>query len=77
MKFKEGFKYMGVALVAGGMGAILGVLMAPASGRETRRKVLRRVDEAKEDFIKGGERMVERVAEKVEDEIKEVRRRIA
>ena len=77
MKFKEGFKYMGVALVAGGMGAILGVLMAPASGRETRRKVLRRVDEAKEDFIKSGERMVERVAEKVEDEIKEVRRRIA
>lgn len=77
MKVMDGFKYMGVALLAGGLGAVLGVLMAPASGRETRRMVLRRVDEAKDDLIRSGERMVERVAERVEDEIKEVRRKIA
>lgn len=77
MKVMDGFKYMGVALLAGGLGAALGVLMAPASGRETRRKVLRRMDEAKDDLIRSGERMVERVAERVEGEIKEVRRRIA
>jgi gas vesicle protein len=77
MTFKQGFKYTGVALVAGGFGALLGLLMAPASGRETRRMVLRRMDEAKEDLIRQGERVVERVTDRVEDEIKEVRRKIA
>jgi gas vesicle protein len=77
VNLKRGFEYMGIALVAGGIGAVLGLLMAPASGRETRRKVLRRVDEAKEDLVKSGERLVARVAERVEDEIKEVRRSIA
>jgi gas vesicle protein len=77
MKVKEGFKYLGVILLAGGLGAVVGVLMAPASGRETRRKALRKVNEAREDLVKSGERMVGRVVERVEDEIKEVRRRIA
>jgi len=77
MRVKEVFQYAGVALVAGGIGGILGVLLAPASGRESRRMLLRRLDEAREDVVRGGERMVERVADRVEDEIKEVRRRIA
>ena len=77
MTFKQGLKYFGVALVAGGFGGLLGVLLAPASGRETRRMLLRRMDEAKEDLVKSGERMVGRVADRVEEEIKEVRRRIA
>lgn len=77
MNVKEVFRYTGVALVAGGIGAALGMLLAPASGRENRRRMLRRVDEAREDVVRTGERLVERVADRVEDEIKEVRRRIA
>ena len=77
MNVKEVFKVTGVAIVAGGIGGILGVFLAPASGRESRRMLLRRLDEAREDVVRGGERLVERVAERVEDEIKEVRRKIA
>jgi gas vesicle protein len=77
MTAKQGFKYFGVALVAGGIGGLMGVLLAPASGRETRRMLLRRMDEAKKDLVKGGERMVERLADRAEEGIKEVRRRIA
>jgi hypothetical protein len=77
MTFKEGFKYFGVALVGGGIGALLGVLFAPASGRETRRMLTRRVEEARGDLLKSGERLVERVVERAEEGIKDVRRRIA
>jgi hypothetical protein len=73
MTIKEVFKYAGVALVAGGIGGVLGVLLALASGRETHRMIRRRMDEAREDVVRGGERLVERV----EDKIKEVPRSIA
>jgi gas vesicle protein len=77
MTFREGFKYFGVALVGGGIGAILGVLFAPASGRETRRMLARRVEETKDDLMKGGERLVGRMVDRAEEGIKDVRRRIA
>jgi gas vesicle protein len=77
MTFKQSFKYFGVAIVGGGIGALLGVLFAPASGRETRRMLGRKMDEAKEDLVKGGERIVGRMVERAEEGIKDVRRRIA
>ena len=77
MTVKQGLKYFGVALVAGGIGGLMGVLLAPASGHETRRMLRRRMDEAREGLMKGGERVVERLADRAEEGIKEVRRRIA
>jgi gas vesicle protein len=77
MTFKQGFKYFGVALVAGGIGGLVGMLFAPASGRETRRMVSRRMGEVKEDFVKTGERFVGDVVHKAEETMKEVGRRIA
>jgi len=77
MTLKQGLKYFGVALVGGGIGGILGVLFAPASGLETRRMLSRRMDEAKEDLVKSGERLVGGIVERAEEGIKDVRRRIA
>ena len=77
MTFKQGVKYFGVALFGGGIGGLLGILFAPASGQETRRMLSRRMDEAKEDLVQSGERMVGRIAERAEEGIKDVRRRIA
>jgi gas vesicle protein len=77
MTFREGFKYFGVALVGGGIGALLGVLFAPASGRETRRMLARRMEETKDDLLKGSERLVGRLVDRAEEGIKDVRRRIA
>jgi gas vesicle protein len=73
MTYKEGLKYFGVAVVAGGIGALFGVLYAPASGRETRRMLTRRMNEAKDDLVRSGERLVERA----EEGIRDVRRKIA
>jgi gas vesicle protein len=77
MTVKQGFKYFAVALAGGGIGALVGVLLAPASGRETRRMLSRRMDETREDLVKGGERLVGRMVERAEEGIKDVRRRIA
>ena len=77
MTFKQGLKYFGVALVGGGIGGLLGVLFAPASGHETRRMLSRKMDETKEDLVKSGERLVGQIVERAEEGIKDVRRRIA
>jgi gas vesicle protein len=77
MTYNQGLKYLGVALVGGGVGAVLGVLFAPASGRETRRVLARRIGETKEDLVKSGERIVERVVERAEEGLKDVRRKLA
>ncbi len=77
MTFKQGLKYLGVGIVGGGIGAFLGVLLAPASGRETRRMLSRKMEETKEDLVKGGERLVGRMVERAEEGIKDVRKRIA
>ncbi len=77
MTFKQGFKYFAVALAGGGIGALMGVLFAPASGRETRRMLSRRMDETREDLVKGGERLVGQIVERAEERIKDVGRRIA
>jgi gas vesicle protein len=77
MTYKQGVKYFGVALAGGGVGAVLGVLLAPASGRETRRVLARRIGETKEDLVKSGERMVDRIVERAEEGIKDVRRKLA
>jgi gas vesicle protein len=42
----DALKYIGVAVVAGAVGAALGMLFAPASGQETRRRIAQRIEEA-------------------------------
>lgn len=45
---KPSLKYLGWALAGGAVGAAIGILTAPASGRETRRRIAYRIDEEKE-----------------------------
>jgi gas vesicle protein len=73
---KQDLTYLGVALVAGGLGLLAGLLVAPASGRETRRKIGRRLDEEKDVLVRKGQRALEDVADYVEDHIDEGKRKL-
>ena len=47
--------YVGVALLGGVVGAVLGLLMAPAPGDETRRRIARRSIEDQETLLRRAE----------------------
>ena len=76
MSFRQELTYLGVALVAGGLGLLAGLLIAPASGRETRRTIGRRMDEEKEQLVRKGRRAIEDVTDYVEDQIEEGKRKL-
>jgi len=73
---KQDLTYLGVALIAGGFGLLVGLLVAPASGRETRRMIGRRLDEEKDHLVRKGQRALEDVADYVEDQIDEGKRKL-
>jgi len=81
-------KYVGVALTAGIVGAAVALLMAPASGRDTRRRIGRRFEEEsrrmgrtlrseKEHLLKKGREALEDVADYVNDELNAAQKKIS
>lgn len=58
-------KYLGAALAGGALGALLGLLVAPAPGRETRRKLARRIAEEKEALLRKGQRAISQFTEAI------------
>jgi gas vesicle protein len=63
------WKYTGIALAGGAVGAALGLLFAPASGDETRRRIAHNIDTQKEALSEK--------SRAVRESIKEGRRRLA
>jgi gas vesicle protein len=51
--------YLLIGIVAGAAGAAAGILFAPASGRETRKKLGRRVQEETKAFKKNGRKLLD------------------
>jgi gas vesicle protein len=49
-------KYLGIALAGSAVGAIVGLLTAPASGRDTRRKLARELGDQKDALLRSGQR---------------------
>jgi gas vesicle protein len=81
-------KYVGVALTAGIVGAAVALLLAPQSGRETRRKLSRRLEEEsrrmgktlrseRENLMKKGREALDDVAEYVNDELNAAQKKIS
>jgi len=81
-------KYVGIALTAGIVGAAIALLIAPQSGRETRRRLGRRFEEEsrrmgktlkneKENLLKKGRETLDDVAEYVNDEINAAQKKIS
>jgi gas vesicle protein len=81
-------KYVGVALTAGIVGAAVALLLAPQSGRETRRKLGRRLEEEsrrmgrtlrneKENLLKKGRETLDDVADYVNEELNAAQKKIS
>src|SRR5437867_1981315 len=86
--FMHSLKYVGVALTAGIVGAAVALLLAPQSGRETRRKLGRRFEEEsrrmsrtlqneKQNLMKKGREALDDVAEYVNDELTAAQKKIS
>ena len=73
---RQELTYVGIALVAGGLGLLAGLLLAPASGRETRRMIGRRLDEEKDYLLRRGQRAIEGVTDYVEEQLEEGKRKL-
>ncbi len=52
MTLDKTIKYAGLAIAGGAIGAAIGILVAPASGAETRRKISDRIDAERNEFLK-------------------------
>jgi len=68
--------FVGVALAASALGAAAGMLYAPSSGREMRRRLRRRVDEESGALLKKGHRAMEDAADYLNDQFHEQTRRL-
>lgn len=51
---RRNLTYAGIALAGGALGAVVGLLVAPASGRETRKKLARSLGDRKDALIRRG-----------------------
>src|SRR4051812_22917774 len=67
-------RYVAVALVAGTVGAAVALLLAPDTGRNTRRKVVRRLEREKEALLKKSREMAEDAGDYVEARLKDGRK---
>ena len=67
-------RYVGVALVAGTVGAAVALLMAPDSGRNTRRRVSRRLERERQALVRRSRQMIARAEDQLDDKVKEASR---
>jgi gas vesicle protein len=67
-------RYVGVALVAGTVGAAVALLMAPDSGRNTRRRVARRLERERQALLRRSKRMISDAENHLDDKVKEASR---
>ena len=67
-------RYVAVALVAGTVGAAVALLLAPDTGRNTRRKVARRLEREREALLRRGRELADDAGEYVEARLKDGRK---
>lgn len=66
-----------VAFAAGAtVGALAGLLLAPNSGQETRRKLAQRYEDEKSELLRKGQRAVEETAQRLEEGIEGGKRKL-
>jgi hypothetical protein len=52
MTLDKTLKYAGLAIAGGAVGAAIGILVAPASGAETRKLITDRIDAERTEFLR-------------------------
>lgn len=64
---RQTMTYVGIGLLGAVAGAVAGMLLAPAPGRDTRRRVGQRLAEEKEALVRKGQLAVEGVTDVLEE----------
>ncbi len=59
---RSNLKYLGIALAGSAVGAAIGLLAAPVSGRETRRRLARTIGDRREAIIRRGKQAADGAA---------------
>jgi gas vesicle protein len=67
-------RYVGVALVAGTVGAAVALLMAPDTGRNTRRRVARRLERERQAMLRRSRQIIAKAEDHLDDKVKEASR---
>jgi gas vesicle protein len=67
-------RYVGVALVAGTVGAAVALLMAPDSGRNTRRRLSRRISRERQMLLRRSRRMIAEAEDQLDAKVREAAR---
>lgn len=67
-------RYVAVALVAGTVGAAVALLLAPDTGRNTRRKMMRRLEREREALLRRGRDLADEAGDYVEARLKDGRK---
>jgi gas vesicle protein len=70
------FGYVAAVLGAGALGVMAGLLMAPVSGRETRRKWARRLEEEKKALERKGRRTLDELTDYASRKIDEGKQKL-
>jgi gas vesicle protein len=73
---KKGY-YIGTAIAGGLVGALAGLLLAPAPGRETRRRLRRQIAEGRDELLRRGNRAVGDVSGFLYSQFEESKRKLA
>lgn len=67
-------RYVGVALVAGTVGAAVALLMAPDSGRNTRRRLARRLERERLALLRRSRKMVAQAEDQLDEKVEQASR---
>ena len=73
----NGFGYFAVAVTAAALGGLVGVLAAPASGRETRKKWGRKIEKETEQLKKRGRRALQDWGEAASEQFAEGKKQLS
>lgn len=69
-------RYVGVALVAGTVGAAVALLMAPDSGRNTRRRLARRLERERAALLRRSRQVVAQAEDHLDEKVEQASRYI-
>jgi len=72
----DNLKYVGVALVAAGVGAAVALLVAPDNGQATRRKLYKRMERERKALLREGRRMMDDAKGYIDDQVEEGRKTV-
>ena len=72
----DNLKYVGVALVAAGVGAAVALLVAPDNGPATRRRLYKRMERERKSLLREGRRLMDDAKSYIDEQVEDGRKRM-